>query len=227
MTEATKNLSAAVAAVMAGVHRVKKDDTNKHGGYKFVSVDDIKDSLRPLLAANGLEVALTEIDYAIVPVESRNGITTSAQFTFELHLRHTSGESTKPERTTVLLPHTGAQTTGAAKSYALKEWLKTRFLVSTGEKDLIEGGADADAFAPQDYSAEKKPPTYDRNPIVRAAFMEVYQELLKIGEMGTLEDVASFWKAKASIIKALPADWLAELTEKKDEIKANLQQRAA
>jgi hypothetical protein len=74
---------------------------------------------------------------------------------------------------------------------------------------------------------EKPPPTYDRNPIVRAAFMEVYQELLKIGEMGTLEDVASFWKAKASIIKALPADWLAELTAKKDEIKDSLQQRAA
>lgn len=204
MTDATKNLSAAVAAVMAGVHRLKKDDTNKHGGYKYVSVDDIKDSLRPLLAENGLEVSITETAYSIVQMEGRNGPTISAQFTFEIYLRHINGESTAPERTTVLLPHTGAQTTGAAKSYALKEWLKTRFLVSTGEKDLVEGGADADAYTPQNYTkqAPSAPQLLTRDE-ARSLYKQLEKELVTLGSQREVTE----WKELRNLeIKKL-GDW--------------------
>lgn len=144
----TSELTKAVATVMNAVKRVAKDDRNSHGGYNYASVDDIKDSLRPLLAKAGLEVRINETEYALETLKTKSGESLSARVTFEIKLRHDSGAEDEPERTTVVLPHTGAQTTGAAKSYALKEWIKGRFLVSTGEAD-----ADADSHAPQEYSA--------------------------------------------------------------------------
>lgn len=144
-------LTKAVASVMQDVKRIAKDDRNQHGGYNYTSIDDIKDGLRPLLAKHGLEVRTNEVEYALETLKTKTGESVSARITFELKLRHVSGAEDEPERTTVTLPHTGAQTTGAAKSYAIKEWLKGRFLVSTGETD-----ADADSHAPLDYSGANK-----------------------------------------------------------------------
>ena len=48
---------------------------------------------------------------------------------------HDSGEETRPVQTVVSLPITGAQTSGSAQSYALKQYLRGLFLVKTGERD--------------------------------------------------------------------------------------------
>lgn len=150
-------LNKAVSAVMAGIHSLRKSEVNKHGQYNYVSVDAFKDLVRPLMAQHGLSLSITEIDYGIETLQGRNGATVNAKITYELRLRHISGEIGDPERATIMLPHTGAQTAGAAKSYVIKEYLKGKFLVSTGDKDMIEGGADADAFAPQEYVGSPQP----------------------------------------------------------------------
>lgn len=160
----SSELTKAVAAVMKDVKRIAKDDKNQHGGYKYTSIDDIKDSLRPMLAKHGLEVRTTEVEYALETLKTKSGDSVSARITFELKLRHESGAEDEPERTTVTLPHTGAQTTGAAKSYAIKEWLKGRFLVSTGETD-----ADADSHAPEDYNGAGRVQTKAPSPTTSMA----------------------------------------------------------
>jgi hypothetical protein len=94
----------------------------------------------------------------LVGVAGKSGTTSSAKIAYEVRLRHVSGEEMPPEFITIVLPYTGAQTAGAARSYAVKEWMKSTLLVSTGEKDAIVGGADADAYAQQDYTAPARAP---------------------------------------------------------------------
>jgi hypothetical protein len=173
-------LNKAVVAVMNGIHRLKKADDNKHGGYKYVSVDDFKDLVRPLLAENGLSIRMSETDYSIETLQGKNGSTLSARITYEISLRHVSGVEDEPERTTIMLPHTGAQTAGAAKSYALKEYLKGRFLVSTGDKDMIEGGADADSFKPQEYTAASSKPQLLTREAARKLYKDLEKELVAL-----------------------------------------------
>jgi hypothetical protein len=152
MTDKTA-LHKAVTAVMAEVHSLKKDEKNDHGKYNYVSVDSFKNLVRPLMAKHGLSLSMTEVEFGLETLQNRNGPSVNAKITYQFTLRHESGAEDDPERTTIILPLTGAQTAGAAKSYAIKEYLKGRFLVSTGDKDLIVGGADADAYAPQEYSS--------------------------------------------------------------------------
>lgn len=151
-------LHKAVAAVMAEVHSLKKDEKNNHGSYNYVSVDSFKNLVRPLMAKHGLSMIMSETAFELVPIQNKNGVTMNAKITYAFQIRHESGAEDDPEHATIVLPLTGAQTAGAAKSYAIKEYLKGRFLVSTGDKDLIEGGADADAYKPQDYTAPKVTP---------------------------------------------------------------------
>ncbi len=191
-------LTKAVCAVMSELQRVAKGDENKHGGYKYASVDDMKDGLRPLLAKHGLEVRITESGWSIEQLTTKSGTQVAARFVFDITLRHISGAQDEPERTTVLLPHTGAQTTGAAKSYALKEWLKGRFLVSTGEQD------EADSSAPQDYTAAEQPKTIDA-----AQFRELRDliDATKSDEMKLLayvkcDDLHNLTQAQYTIAKA-------------------------
>lgn len=79
----------------------------------------------------------------------------------------------------------------------------------------------AEPEAPQQAKA------YDRNPIVRDTFMALQTGLRKVSDLGTLDDLAEYWASNQNAIKALPADWKAELTEMKDEIKETLRAKAA
>lgn len=224
----------ALSAVMSEVHALKKDEHNKHGSYNYVSVDSFKTLVRPIMAKHGLSMAMNEINYELVPIEGRNGVTMNARITFEIHIRHSNGSSDDAERITIMLPHTGAQTAGAARSYALKEYLKGKFLVSTGDKDLIEGGADADAYKPQEYVGEPKPVeapqpkrAYDKNPIVKEAFAQLQKGINEIEQFGTIEDLALFWKNNNKTISNLPAEWLKILEEQKEEVKTALTGKVA
>jgi hypothetical protein len=214
--QAPIELNKAVAAVMAEIHRLKKTDENKHGQYKYVSVDDFKDLVRPLMAANGLSLSMTETDYSLETLQGRNGATVNARITYEFRLRHVSGESDEPERATIMLPHTGAQTAGAAKSYVIKEYLKGRFLVSTGDRDMIEGGADADAFKPQEYTGAPKKnitPHEDHHQssgpqlLTREEARKLYKTLqAELVNLGSVREVSQWEKERILEIAKL-GDW--------------------
>lgn len=75
--------------------------------------------------------------------------------------------------------------------------------------------------------AERPPPTYDRNPIVKAEFDRLQNGIRQIEQSGNVEDLALFWKNNAKTIAALPADWKAEIESMKDEAKDNLKAKVA
>jgi hypothetical protein len=220
------SVNEALRAVLAEIHRLKKGDKNDHGKYAYVSVDDVKDHVRPILAKHGLHVSVCEVSFDLVGVESRNGVTTSARISYDITLRHVSGEALPPDRITILLPYTGAQTAGAARSYAVKEWMKSTLLVSTGEKDAIVGGTDADAYEQQDYTAPVQKSSYRARKEDGPAFEEIQKGLGQIQREGSLEDLVRYWKGKnvQDALKTMKKDWHDSLVEMKDEIKAKFEE---
>lgn len=197
----SKTVAEALAAVMAEVRRLEKSATNTHANYKFTSVDDFKDALRPLFATHGLTVRCDQTGFAMFPVKGKNGETLAAQFDFEFVLATAAGED-KPERSTVVLPYTGAQTTGIARSYALKEYLKTRVMASSGDQE------DADFAPTSEYS-----PAASRTPAPsKAASRSTYTALEADLHACTSREAVLQWAADNSdTLNALPADWQATI----------------
>lgn len=216
---------------MAEVHSLKKDEKNNHGSYNYVSVDKFKDFVRPLMAKHGLSISMSEVAYALEPIQGKNGTTMHARITYEFLLCHESGAQDRPECTTITLPLTGAQTAGAAKSYAIKEYLKGRFLVSTGDKDYIEGGVDADAYKQQDYTTpanDTSMPAVTGTPgSSKAASRDVYTALVKdIRNAATVTALKAWYQANVTTIDGLPPDFLDELrveyNDRLSELKGSL-----
>lgn len=202
MTAPTLKLNAAIAAVMAEVKRLEKADENKFGHYNYTSVDDFKDALRPLLAKHGIILHMTEAcDVATVEQERKTvggkDAALIAKYVFSITLEHVEGEIGKEEKITVMLPYTGAQTTGAARSYAVKEWGKSRFLMSSGDTD------DADTMKQEDYGAavlSKK----DAKPIYETLQREM-REIIAARDSGALMQWGQ--ENRQDILK-LPPDWV-------------------
>jgi hypothetical protein len=200
--EPTPKLNAAIAAVMAEVVRLQKADENKFGHYNYTSVDDFKDALRPLLAKHGLTIHLTEAGPVETVEQERKTVggkdaALIAKYVFSITLEHVDGEVGKEEKITVMLPYTGAQTSGAARSYAVKEWGKSRFLMSSGDTD------DADTMKQEEYGGavlSKK----DAKPLYEALQKEM-REIVTERNSGALMQ----WgvENRQNMFK-LPHDWL-------------------
>jgi len=138
-------VNAAISKTMKAVQTVSKDDKNDHGNYNFASIDGFLGGCRDACAANGLHPEISVISYE--PFTGSNS-KQWATYTYEVVMCHESGEETKPVQTVVSLPITGAQTSGSAQSYALKQYLRGLFLIKTGEKDDPDFNAPIDLEIP-------------------------------------------------------------------------------
>jgi hypothetical protein len=214
------SIEAAICAVMSEVKRLEKAHDNTFARYKFTSVDDFKDAIRPLLAKNGLAVHMTEtnIDMARETVSEKGKSTILAVFTFEMTLSHQDGANGVVERISVALPYTGAQTTGAARSYAMKEWFKTRFLASSGDVSPEE---EADYREPQSHLPKK-----DARPIFDGLLASLRAAIDISKRAGNNDELMTWASRNRAKIEALPPEWKILLrtdwAEANDEIKLGL-----
>lgn len=201
---APSKVAEATAAVMAEIKRLKKADNNAFARYRYTSVDDFKDALRPLMAAKGLTPCTDETSCETFDKPDDKGKTsTHAKYRFRLWLEHISGEVGRPEGLTVMLPYVGAQTTGAARSYAVKEWLKSKFLASSGDSE----DADQHDVTEELSKAEARP-----------LYSELETELRAAAANGA--DAMKAWAdRRRPSIEVLPKDWRVMLQR---EYKENL-----
>lgn len=198
--EATTTLNHAVCAVMEQLERLRKGDRNDHGNYAFTSVDDFKDQIRPLMAKAGLSVHVSQASFQMLEYKNGNTTKSAAEFDFAITLKHVSGEKDEPENMTVILPYTGAQTSGAARSYAIKEWQKSRFLASSGdvqdEADMLEQSREGMRLS-------------------KAGANELYESLQK--EMREIvlgtdhKALKAWWIENSHRTETLPKDWFITL----------------
>jgi hypothetical protein len=146
------NINAAINAAMGQIQKLAKGDRNQHGNYSFASVDAFLDMCRPICAEHGLH---PQVDSVGTETFSAGNAKLWAKFSYKIGMGHVSGEKTDPVGMDVMLPLTGAQTSGSAQSYAVKQYLRALLLISTGERDdpdfhksAPRDGVEADDEAP-------------------------------------------------------------------------------
>lgn len=143
----TKDINAAIANAMDKIKMLGKGEKNSHQNYNFASIDDFLEMCRPICAAEGLHINPNCVSMDTFPVNNK----TWATFTYSITMCHASGQQTEPAGSIVSLPLTGAQTSGAAQSYAVKQYLRGLLLIATGDND------DADFLPQVEGGIENKP----------------------------------------------------------------------
>jgi hypothetical protein len=210
------NLAGAKAAVSSEIKRLEKTHKNTHGGYQFTSVDDFKDSVRPIMAKHGISLHVSEDTFALSTIKTgKEGKETNlAIIRFKFVLEHSSGEQSEPSFFTVALPYTGAQTSGAAQSYAIKEGVyKGLFQASSG--DIAE---EADFQEQSQLVATERLSKAEAKPLYEGLQREMRAEVQDSRDHNKLYE---WWSANRDQIKILPLDWEAMLKkEYADEYKA-------
>ena len=129
-TKVKTTLADAIAACMAEITPLAKGETNAHGGYNFASIDDFLNLTRPICAKHRLVIMQDEESCEI------SGGQAFFHYTFTLH--HNDEVAGPFRRSIAVNSKMGSQAFGAAQSYALKQFLRSLFQISTGEKDDID-----------------------------------------------------------------------------------------
>lgn len=126
----------AIAAAVGGVKTLGKSERNKFDGYDFVSIDKFLALVNPICAEQGLFPNVCQADVEFYEnVNSKGGKSVWARFHYDITLNHKSGETFGPTRIMVSVPMNGAQASGSAQSYALKQYFRALLMIPTGDKD--------------------------------------------------------------------------------------------
>jgi len=172
------------------IGKLAKADHNKFDKYNFVSIDKFLEATGPALAQNGLIIQMEEDDCQRIERGGKPWL----MFAYEFTVMHTSGEALPSSRRTVHVPFTGPQSTGSAQSYALKQFMRGLFQITTGDKD------DAD-YGESDHSIETvnmEEIEEMKSLIVDAGLDESY--ILKRARANSFEDIsAALYRSKSGM----------------------------
>lgn len=143
------SIFAAIAASAREVRVIGKSERNKFDGYDFASIDKFLMLVNPICGRNGLFpiVAQREVEF-YDNTNSKGTKSVWARFFFDVTLYHSSGETLGPVNMMVAVPMNGAQTSGSAQSYALKQFFRSTFMIPTGDKDDADLNATETHHAP-------------------------------------------------------------------------------
>lgn len=136
-----KEIASSIMLVMRAVGRLVKDSKNNHGGYSYASTDTFYEAINPACAEAGLIIKPRLVSSQFLTVETtKDGKTTPKRMVeclYKFMLIHESGATwCDPEDTQrIVVDHTGPQAFGAAQSYAHKTFMRSLFIVATGDKD--------------------------------------------------------------------------------------------
>lgn len=190
MSEAESGVGAVIAAVSAARARIGKiafDRRNPQGSYEYASYDAIVAAIAPALAAEGLMIIANEISCEEIERQGQRGTSVWLRFEWEFTLAHRSGASLPPSRRSVEVVRSGPQSYGSAQSYALKHFMRSVFLLSTGDPDGDDHAPAADAGPARATTAPASEP-----PKMTAD--EALEALLKgLERAQTMDDLRDFW----------------------------------
>ena len=200
----------AVAAAMQDVQDLEHTESNKEGGFTYATIDQFVASVRRTIAKHGLSVWDSMISSEITERPGANGkINKRIVCEFLFALRHESGQTDVPSRWTQSTHYFGGQSEGACHSFALKRFLKSSFLIATGDADDLDAyGRDPETEAPegaegeaeQKKAAAPKPSKKDPKAPTKRALDSAKEKLF------ACETVEALRETFASFSSALKAD---------------------
>ena len=204
----------AIAATAREVRVIGKSDRNKFDGYDFASIDKFLMLVNPICGRNGLFPIVSQREVEFYDnVNSKGGKSVWARFFFDITLFHSSGENIGPFNMMVCVPMNGAQTSGSAQSYALKQFFRSTLMIPTGDKD------DADLMGTEAHHRQETP-RFD-GP---AAAKRIRG---KLAQATSLDDLKDRWTQEADTIakiKSESMDGFQQIERAKNDRKAALEQ---
>lgn len=183
----------ALSRVQAGIKTLGYDERNQHGSYDYVSADKFYAEIRPLLNEAGLLIVADLSDMEVLTfANAKKEDKQYLKCRYDFYFVHQEGGAVfGPFRRGVMLPYTGAQSSGAADTYAEKQFLRSLFKVPTGDHD-------ADAEPPQ-RAARAKPVRVESGTAAPPANIPVgdTEEILKRAREAAnqgKESLNAFWR---------------------------------
>ncbi len=167
------SIAKAVLAVQTDLGILGKDDKNPFAKFNYVSIDKYYEIVARTATRFGLSWFCSEVGSTVVPIPSqKDQFRVAIRFDYMFTMFHEDG-SAQPcyDRISIYHPLQGAQTSGAAASYAEKLFMRKAFKVVTGEKDAdASPGFDVDDFmgdeSVKDEPASVRPQTESPTPPV-------------------------------------------------------------
>ena len=124
----------AMAQLMLDIEGIKPGARHDFARYNYSTADQVFDAVRPLLAKHGFSVTCDELDVKMTDVGTKSGgklvLSTYAFMTW-----YAGEEVGTLERMTVGNSLTSPQSLCASRTYAMKYFLRTKFLINVNEKD--------------------------------------------------------------------------------------------
>lgn len=194
------SIISAISAVMGDIEKLGKTAVNKHANYKYASVDDFLDCVRPLLAKHKLWIQQDEVSQDI----RERGESVWLEMVFDFYIRHGSEMIGPSRRTAMVNAKMGAQAYGACQSYALKQYLRATFMIATGEQNLDEGVLEPATLPPRNSRDVRW-----QGPLTKGLLQEMMKTYISaIENAETLEELESIGDKMA-----VPADKLPKTGE--------------
>jgi hypothetical protein len=137
-----KSIVRAVSIIKASVTSIPRTGFNKHGGYKYSSVDDVYAGIARKEGEVGLVVMPLELESEVVRIdkEDKDGNKVTSQWlrvVFQYVLATEEDTWTDPTcKLTRFIQVNGPQTFEAVGSYALKAFMRQLYKLPTGDLDL-------------------------------------------------------------------------------------------
>ena len=132
-----KPIAEAVIKVMSSLGTLVKGNDNKFDKYKFASIDDFIEFVRPHMIEANLFILLDEAEPPrLVDVAKKDGKPMAMWWApFQYWLVTSDGAMAGPYRKTVMVQASGAQSSGSAQSYCEKQIMRSLFKIPTREGD--------------------------------------------------------------------------------------------
>ena len=132
-----KSIATAINGVMGDIKTLKKDDENKFQNYSYASIDNFLKAVNPLCAKHGLIITMDEESCKVSKDGAKNPW---IHLVYKFILSHASGDTWGyTPRRNMFVSMTGGQSMGSSMSYTLKQFMRSLFQISTGEKDDLDG----------------------------------------------------------------------------------------
>lgn len=220
----TADVNAGVLAVMAALGTLAKERTGKGVNYSFASIDDFLSFVRVHCFEAGIFIEQDEIEARMVDVAKGDGKMVAmwwAQYAFTV--RHVGGTSIGPMRRSVMVQAFGAQSCGSAMAYALKQFMRSLFLIPTGEADPDETKTEISAGSGARETDLQRKAGRIRKEFLRAATVEE----LKAAWQGNAVDLDTIKRTSDIAIKFLTDEYNARHETLESDERQKAQAKAA
>ena len=187
----------AVIKVMSGVSKLSKDNKNPQGGYKYTSVDDFFEMLRPLMAEAALFDMLIEVSSKTFERKGAYDKTnTWLESEYDLYLYHESGAFYGPLRRKIQVIASGPQAYASAQSFVEKYFLRSLFKIATGDVDADDHPQDGLPKTGVDQKPARQSQAED-DGFASSAARYVKNAKARISEFKTLAELKAWWAGEA------------------------------